>query len=100
MAYQQRVQGEQTVLMNADDAEARGIDEGQTVRVYNDNGEIQGTARIGAGDQVARGVVIVPVGHWRKVQGGPTANAITRTPFADLGNAPTFSDTRVEIAPL
>jgi anaerobic selenocysteine-containing dehydrogenase len=93
------VQGEQSVVMHADDAETRGIDEGQPVRVHNDNGEIGGVARIGAGDQVARGVVIVPVGHWRKVEGGSTANAITRTAFADLGNAPTFSDTRVEVTP-
>ena len=99
MAYQRRVQGEQSVVMHADDAETRGIDEGQPVRVHNGNGVITGVARIGAGDQVARGVVIVPVGHWRKVEGGPTANAITRTAFADLGNAPTFSDTRVEVTP-
>jgi YD repeat-containing protein len=99
MAYQRRVQGEQSVVMHADDAETRGIDEGQPVRVHNAGGEITGVARIGAGDLVARGVVIVSVGHWRKVEGGPTANAITRTAFADLGNAPTFSDTRVDVTP-
>ena len=99
MAYQRRVQGEQAIIMNADDAEARNIEEGQPVRLFNENGELHGIARIGAGDTVARGVVICPLGHWRKVEGGPTANAITRTAFADLGNAPTFSDTRVEVAP-
>jgi anaerobic selenocysteine-containing dehydrogenase len=98
MAYQRRVQGEQSVIMHADDAEARGIEEGQPVRVFNGNGELRGVARIGPGDQVARGVIVCPLGHWRKVEGGPTANAITRTPFADLGHAPTFSDTRVEVA--
>jgi anaerobic selenocysteine-containing dehydrogenase len=99
MPYQRRVQGEQSVVMHADDAEARGVEEGQPVRVFNDQGEITGIARIGAGDQVARGVIVCPVGHWRKVEGGPTANAISRTAFADIGNAPTFSDTRVEVAP-
>ena len=99
MAYQRRVQGEQSVVMHADDAEARGIDEGQPVRVHNDNGELQGVARIGAGDQVARGVVVVPSATGARSRAGPTANAITRTPFADLGNAPTFCDTRVEVAP-
>jgi anaerobic selenocysteine-containing dehydrogenase len=101
MAYQRRVQGEQSVIMHAEDAEARGIDEGQPVRVFNENGELQGIARIGAGDQVARGVLVCSLGHWRKLTpGGATPNAITRRAFADLGNAPTFSDTRVEIAPL
>jgi anaerobic selenocysteine-containing dehydrogenase len=100
MDYQRRVQGEQSIVLHADDAEARGIEEGQPVRVFNGNGELRGIARIGAGDQVARGVMVCPVGYWRKVEGGPTANAITRIAFADLGNAPTFSDTRVDVAAL
>ena len=72
MAYQRRVQGEQAIIMNADDAEARNIEEGQPVRLFNENGELHGIARIGAGDTVARGVVVCPLGHWRKVEGGPT----------------------------
>jgi anaerobic selenocysteine-containing dehydrogenase len=101
MAYQRRVQGEQSVVMHADDAEARGIEDGQPVRVFNERGELSGIARIGAGDQVARGVLVCALGHWRKLTaGGATPNTITRTAWADLGNAPTFSDTRVEVAPL
>jgi anaerobic selenocysteine-containing dehydrogenase len=101
MDYQRRVQGEQSVVIHQDDAEARGIDEGQPVRIFNEQGELQATARIGAGDQVARGVLVCSLGHWRKLNAGAaTANSITRTEFADLGNAPTFSDTRVEIEPL
>jgi anaerobic selenocysteine-containing dehydrogenase len=101
MDYQRRVQGEQSVIIHQDDAEARGIEEGQPVRIFNEQGELQATARIGAGDQVARGVLVCSLGHWCKLNAGEaTANAITRTTFADLGNAPTFSDTRVEVAPL
>lgn len=101
MAYQRRVQGEQVVIINAADAEARGTEEGQPVRVFNERGEFQAIARIGHGDSVARGVLVCPLGQWRKLNpGGATPNAITRTGFADLGNAPTFSDTRVDVAPL
>ena len=101
MGYQRRVQGEQSAIMHADDAEARGIDEGQPVRVFNAWGEFQAIARIGAGDQVARGVVVCSLGHWVKNSlGGATANAVSRTAFADMGNAPTFSDTRVEVTPI
>jgi anaerobic selenocysteine-containing dehydrogenase len=101
MGQQRRVQGEQTVLMHQDDAEARGIDEGQQVRVFNEHGELRAVARIGAGDQVARGVAVCSLGHWVKHSpGGATANAITRTLFADLGNAPSFSDTRVDVEPV
>jgi anaerobic selenocysteine-containing dehydrogenase len=99
MDYQRRVQGEQSVIIHQDDAEARGIEEGEPVRIFNERGDVQATARIGAGDQVARGVLVCSLGHWRKLTPGEaTANAITRTAFADLGNAPTFSDTRVEVA--
>ncbi|HEV8627479.1 MAG TPA: molybdopterin-dependent oxidoreductase [Acidimicrobiia bacterium] len=101
MDYQRRVQGEQTLIINADDAEARGIDEGQPVRVFNERGEIQAVARIGSGDLVARGVVVCSVGQWRKLNpGAATVNAINRTAFGDMGNNPTFSDTRVEVAPI
>ncbi len=36
----------------------------------------------------------------RRVLGRGTVNTLTRTAFADLGNAPSFSDTRVEVATL
>jgi anaerobic selenocysteine-containing dehydrogenase len=50
MAYQLRVQGEQTAVLHADDAEARGIEEGMPVRLFNERGEIKAVARIGAGE--------------------------------------------------
>ena len=53
-------------------------------------------ARVGAGDMVTRGPGAGPLGHWPKVEGGPTSNAITGAPFA----APTFSDPSVEVTPL
>jgi hypothetical protein len=44
---------------------------------------------------------MAPMGAWRKNAkgGGSTVNAVNPFVFADLGNAPTFSDTRVEIEP-
>jgi anaerobic selenocysteine-containing dehydrogenase len=101
MGHQRRVQGEQSVMMHADDAEARGIQDGQPVRLFNGRGEFRGVAQVTSSSQVARGVVVSPVGQWRKTSpGGDTVNAVTRTDFADLGNAPSFSDTRVEVAPV
>jgi anaerobic selenocysteine-containing dehydrogenase len=101
MAYQRRIQGEQWVSIHAGDAEARRIEEGQAVRVFNDAGEFQAVARITGDDLAARGVLVCPSGHWRKLTpGGNTVNTLTRTAFADMGNAPSFSDTRVEVAPL
>jgi len=96
---QRRVQGEQAVTMHPHDAAERGIANGQHIRVFNDRGRFVAVARIT--DQIAPGVVMTPMGAWPKnANGGSTVNAVTPFGFADLGNAPTFSDTRVEIEPL
>ena len=99
---QRRVQGdEQWVLINSHDAEQRGIDDGDDVRIFNEHGEIHAVARVGTHGDVAPGVVVCPLGHWVKTTpGGATPNRVTRRPLTDLGNGPTFSDTRVDVAPL
>jgi len=49
-------------------------------------------------DEVAPGVAMCPLGAWAKnAKDSSTVNAVSPFRFADLGNAPTFSDTRVEI---
>jgi anaerobic selenocysteine-containing dehydrogenase len=96
MRHQRRVQGEQSVLVHPADAAARGIADGHPVRVYNDHGQFHAAAVVT--EDVAPGVAISPLGQWL-AEGTGTVNTVTRQEFADLGNAPTFSDTRVEIAP-
>jgi hypothetical protein len=45
------------------------------------------------------GVVVAPMGYWRSLsRTGATVNALNPSAFADLGRAPTFSDTLVEVA--
>jgi anaerobic selenocysteine-containing dehydrogenase len=93
---QKRVQGEQTVTIHPQDAEERGIADGQYVAVHNDRGRFVALAKIS--DEVSPGVVVCPLGTWRKnSKEGSTVAAVNPFAFADLGNAPTFSDTRVEV---
>jgi anaerobic selenocysteine-containing dehydrogenase len=95
---QRRVQGEQTVVIHPHDAEPRGISAGQYVQVFNDRGRY--TARAEVSSDIAPGVVLSPMGAWLKnAPGRSTVNAVNPVAFADLGNAPTFSDSRVEITP-
>jgi len=95
---QRRAQGEQAVTVHPQDAAARGIADGQDVRVYNDRGQFVALARVT--DEIAPGVVMAPMGAWAKnAKGHATVNAVNPFVFADLGNAPTFSDTRVEVEP-
>lgn len=96
---QLRAAGEQHLIIHEKDATQRGIADGQRVRIFNDRGSCQAIAQIK--DTVMPGVVVVPMGYWRKP--GPssnTVNALNSSAFADLGNAPTFSDTLVEVATL
>jgi anaerobic selenocysteine-containing dehydrogenase len=94
---QRRVAGEPSVTIHPDDAAIRRIDEGALVRVFNDRGAFQAIARIS--DAVTAGVVVAPLGFWRKLSpGASTVSAVNSPVFADLGNAPTFSDNLVQIS--
>ncbi|GAA4679751.1 molybdopterin-dependent oxidoreductase [Pseudonocardia yuanmonensis] len=98
LGAQQRVQGEPSAIVHPADAETRGIVEGSLIRVFNERGEF--LVKVTVSDEVARGVVMASMGQWRsRAKGLATVNAVNPTEFADLGNAPTFSDTRVEVEP-
>ena len=99
LAVQRRAQGEPSLVINPDDAEARDIGDGQRVRVFNDRGTMVASAVVS--EDVRPGVVLTNMGHWRKLSlAESTVNAINAPAFADLGNAPTFSDTLVQVEPV
>jgi anaerobic selenocysteine-containing dehydrogenase len=88
---------EAVVRVNPDDAAARGIDDGATVRVFNAAGELEVPLRI---DRDLRpGVVTIPKGLWCcALPCGLTANALVPDTLSDLAGGATFNDARVEIA--
>jgi len=89
--------GEQFVLVNPKDALARNVGEGSPVRIFNDRGSFEAIAKVSS--DVMPGVVVAPMGYWRSLsRTGATVNALNPSAFADLGRAPTFSDTLVEVA--
>jgi len=90
--------GEPTVQIHPDDAAARGVREGDHVRVHNDRGvhrcRAQVTPRTRAGVVVGLGI------WWRKLaRDGTNVNELTSQRLTDLGRAPTFYDCLVEVAP-
>ncbi len=88
--------GEQKVMISARDAGSRGIAAGDRVRVHNDRGSFIAAAEISA--DTMDGIAIAPMGYWSSHNGGVrTVNAVNPPAYADYGNAPTFSDTLVEI---
>jgi anaerobic selenocysteine-containing dehydrogenase len=83
--------------IDAEDAAARGIGDGDKVRVYNDRGSFVVTARIT--DRTRPGVVVAPSIWWRKLSpDGTNANMVTGQALTDMGRAATFYDVLVEVA--
>ncbi|HSH62624.1 MAG TPA: molybdopterin oxidoreductase family protein [Methyloceanibacter sp.] len=91
-----RGQGEQFVLMSPTDAAARGVREGDPVRVFNDRGDFEGLARVT--DDVRDGVIVATLGYWRSLnRSDGSVNSISSAEFCGLGRAPTFSDNLVQV---
>jgi anaerobic selenocysteine-containing dehydrogenase len=91
-----KLQGEPRVLIHPQDATQRGITEGQVVQVFNDRGSFQVTAKVT--DDTRPGVVVAPLGYWRKLSRTGTVNAATSPTFADMGHAAAVGDSLVEVA--
>ena len=95
MEHKIKGQGEQFVLINAADAEPRGIVEGDRVKVENSRGAFKGIARITR--DVNQGIVVASLGYWRQLNEG-TVNSISSAEFTDMGHAPSFSDNLVQVS--
>ncbi|MHB8216103.1 MAG: molybdopterin-containing oxidoreductase family protein [Candidatus Sulfotelmatobacter sp.] len=81
--------------MHGSDARRRGISDGQTVKVYNDRGEIFLKARVDGA--VQPGVVSAKL-NWAKLGPGfQNINVLTSEKLSDLGNSATFYSVLVEV---
>lgn len=84
--------------MNAADATARGIAEGDSLRIHNDRGEARLQARVD--DSVPPGVVAAHLDWARQSPGGTNINALTSDRLTDMGRGATFYSTLVEVEKL
>ena len=82
--------------MHPQDAAARGIESGATVRVFNDRGEYVCKAEV---SERARPGVVVGLGVWWRKYGlaGTNVNELTHQRLTDMGRAPSFYDCLVEV---
>jgi len=77
------------------DAQARGIADGDRVRVFNHRGEVELVARVDG--KVQAGVVSATL-HWAKIAPGfQSINSLTSEKLTDMGNSATFYSVLVEV---
>ena len=85
--------------MNPEDADARGIQDGDAIRVWNALGELRINARVSP--LIKAGIVTMPKGVWRRnTANGYTSNALVPDTLADLGGGACFNDARVQVQKL
>ncbi|HEY8092566.1 MAG TPA: molybdopterin-dependent oxidoreductase [Acidimicrobiales bacterium] len=93
------LEGSPFVELDEVDASARGIGDGDAVRVWNDRGALTLPARLSK--RLRPGVVAVPFGWWSDQHGGQgTANSLTNDGLTDWGGGVAYSDTLVQVAPV
>jgi anaerobic selenocysteine-containing dehydrogenase len=87
------------LTMHPDDAAARGLSDGDLVRIFNDLGEVHCPVQILP--TIARGIVSLPKGLWRRTtRNGVTGTALVPDTLTDLGGGACFNDARVQVASL
>jgi len=83
------------IEIHPQDAKRRGVSNGDTVRVFNDRGELWLRARVNGA--VQPGVVAAAL-NWAKLShGGANVNVLTSEKLTDMGNSATFYSVLVEV---
>jgi anaerobic selenocysteine-containing dehydrogenase len=90
------IEREPLLEMHGDDAAARGIEDGQVVRVFNARGEYRCKAQV---SRRARAGVVNGLGVWWRKLGldGTNVNQLTSQRLTDMGNGPVFYDCLVQV---
>jgi anaerobic selenocysteine-containing dehydrogenase len=94
--FGQLVRKQVPLEIHPQDAAVRGISSGETVRIWNDLGEVRAAARLNP--DLQPGVVVLPKGLWsHNTLSGTTSNALSPDTYTDLGQGACFNDARVEV---
>jgi anaerobic selenocysteine-containing dehydrogenase len=89
-------EGEPHLDIHPNDAAARGIENGAMARIFNDRGSFVARARVTS--KAREGLVVGLSVWWKKLAtDGKNANEVTSQRLTDMGRAPTFYDTLVQV---
>jgi anaerobic selenocysteine-containing dehydrogenase len=88
-------EGQPSLQIHPEDAVARGISDGDPVRIWNDRGECRLQARVI--DSVLPGVVVSQGLWWERYAPGGVANSLTSARLADMGGGAVFFSNLVQV---
>jgi anaerobic selenocysteine-containing dehydrogenase len=89
-------EGTPFVELDAADAAARRLADGDQARVWNDRASVELPVRVS--DRLRPGVAAIPFGWWGSQHAdGRTANALTNDTLTEWGGGVAYSDTLVEV---
>ena len=87
------------LLMHPADAEARGLSDGDLVRIFNDLGEVHCPLQVAAA--IRPGTISLPKGLWRRsTRNGATGTALVPDALTDIAGGACFNDARVQVTSL
>ena len=85
------------IELDAADAEARGLADGDLASAFNDRGRITLTVQIS--DRLRPGLASIAWGWVSGAYGGVPANGLTNDDSTDLGGGAAYGDTLVQVEP-
>jgi anaerobic selenocysteine-containing dehydrogenase len=90
------LEGEVPARLAPPDARARGIADGDTIRLWNELGEVVTSARLDP--DLRPGVVVLPKGLWsHHTRNGRTANALCPDDLEERAGNACFNDARIQV---
>jgi anaerobic selenocysteine-containing dehydrogenase len=87
------------LLMHPADADARGLSDGDLVRIFNDLGEVHCPLQVAPA--IRPGTLSLPKGLWRRsTRNGATGTSLVPDALTDIAGGACFNDARVQVASL
>ena len=95
--FLRRREGAPCCILHPDEAGARGLADGEQVRLFNDRGAVGLVLRVS--DEVQPGVVLVPGQRPTARRSSGTINMLCSDRYTDMGEGATYQSTWLDVGP-
>ena len=97
VSFLRQREGRPFCVLNPQDAQRRGLKSGDTVRLFNDRGEVGLVLQVS--DEIQPGVVLVPGQRPSTETISGTINMLCSDRYTDMGEGATYQSTWLDVAP-